>query len=537
MSDKKLVPIPGSERAPLPGARAVAPADPSERVEVTVLLRPSSSLQALAAPETLTARLPSERRYVSRKEFERAHGASPDDIAQVETFAQDNHLDVVQISPGARTIRLSGTVGDLSAAFGVELQQYEYAGGTHRGRTGAIHVPASLAGIVEGVFGLDNRPAASPHFRRLPDEHSATLGAQASMAFKPTQVAQLYDFPATFNGAGQSIGIIELGGGYRAKDLTKYFAGLGIHKPKVVAVSVAGGHNHPSGDLNSADGEVMLDIEVAGAVAPGAQIVVYFAPNTDDGFLNAIKTAIHDDIHKPSVISISWGASESGPPNASWTQQAMQAFNETFQAAAALGVTICCAAGDNGSSDGVNDGLAHVDFPASSPFVLACGGTHLEGTGTTITQESVWNDGSSGGATGGGVSQVFGLPTYQAEAGVPPSANSGGQPGRGVPDVAGDADPQTGYQVLVDGRPAVIGGTSAVAPLYAGLIALVNQALAQPVGFLNPLLYNQAHAAGAFHEIVDGNNGAYQAHPGWNACAGLGSIDGAKLLSALGGKS
>ncbi|HJZ49946.1 MAG TPA: S53 family peptidase, partial [Roseiflexaceae bacterium] len=273
----------------------------------------------------------------------------------------------------------------------------------------------------------------------------------------------------------------------------------------------------------------------AGAVAPGARIAVYFAPNTDDGFLNAIKTAIHDDLRKPSVISISWGAPESGPPNVAWTAQAMQAFDQAFQDAATLGVTICCSSGDNGSSDGVNDGKAHVDFPAASPFVLACGGTHLEANGTAIAQEVVWNDGASGGATGGGISDVFALPSYQSDANIPPSANPGRHVGRGVPDVAGDADPATGYQVLVDGQASIFGGTSAVSPLYAGLIALINQSLGKPAGFVNPLLYGQARAAGAVHDITSGDNGAYLARAGWDACTGLGSIDGNRLLHALGG--
>jgi kumamolisin len=191
----------------------------------------------------------------------------------------------------------------------------------------------------------------------------------------------------------------------------------------------------------------------------------------------------------------------------------MQQFDQAFQAAATLGVTVCCAAGDNGSGDGESDGLAHVDFPASSPFALACGGTKLTASGTMITSEVVWNEGPES-ATGGGVSSVFSLPSYQSAAHVPPSANPGGGMGRGVPDVAGDADPVTGYQVRVDGQAFVIGGTSAVAPLWAGLIALMNQQLGHPVGFLNPLLYGSLAGRGLFHDITSGNNGAYTAQVG-----------------------
>ena len=296
--------------------------------------------------------------------------------------------------------------------------------------------------------------------------------------------------------------------------------------PQVSAVSVDGATNAPTGDPGSADGEVALDIEVAGAVAPGAKIVVYFAPNTDQGFLDALTTAIHDTANKPSVISISWGG-----PESAWTQQAMTAFDAACQDAATIGVTVCAAAGDDGASDGVNDGQFHVDFPASSPSILACGGTALDTTGGQITAEETWNELATGdGATGGGVSQVFRLPSWQQNAGIPAAPN--GNLGRGVPDVAGDADPNSGYQVVVDGQPEVIGGTSAVAPLWAGLIAVMNQQLVQPVGYLNPLLY-AAGVEATFHDITAGNNGGYQAGPGWDACTGLGTPDGTALLAAL----
>jgi kumamolisin len=305
-----------------------------------------------------------------------------------------------------------------------------------------------------------------------------------------------------------------------------------------VAVGVDGGANKPGPDPN-ADGEVMLDIEVTGAVAPGAKIAVYFAPNTDQGFIDAVTTAVHDTVRKPSVISISWGAQEEA-----WTQQSLTAFDQALQDAAAMGVTVCCAAGDDGSSDirdaSQRDGKPHVDFPAASPFALACGGTKLLGTGTTISSEVVWNEGDSG--TGGGVSNQFARPAYQAHASVPKSPK--GKTGRGVPDIAGDADPNTGYQVrLVGGQNAVIGGTSAVAPLWAGLVALLNQkltTLGKPViGFCNPFLYTSlSQSAAALHDITQGNNdieglGKYKAKKGWDPCTGLGTPDGEKLLAAL----
>jgi len=430
----------------------------------------------------------------------------------------------------ARTsVVLSGTVPAMNAEFAVELRQFEYANGTYRGRTGPVHIPAALKETIEGVFGLDNRPQAKPHFRR----HKGGSGVRAhaaSVSYTPLQVANAYNFPSGVNGTGECIALIELGGGYKPADLNSYFKQLNLSTvPTVSAVSVDHGKNQPTGSPDGPDGEVMLDIEVAGAVAPGAKIVVYFAPNTDAGFLDAITTAIHDKTNQPTVLSISWGG-----PESSWTSQAMTAMDEAFQAAAAVGITVCCAAGDDGSTDGVNDGLQHVDFPASSPNALACGGTRLMASGNTISSETVWNElANNEGATGGGISDFFALPTFQAGANVPPSANPGGHVGRGVPDVAGDADPTTGYVTRVDGQPDVIGGTSAVAPLWAGLIACINQKLKTPVGYANPLLYGEAASAKAFHDITSGNNGAYSAGPGWDACSGLGTPIGAAILSAL----
>jgi kumamolisin len=534
-STKKGVPVQGSERRALRGARKIGAAGPRERILVTVLVRRRPSAKGLSSViEEIGALQPQERRHLTREEFAEAYGADPAELEKVKEFAHEHGLDVVEASLSQRRLVLSGTVAAFSKAFGVSLARYKHSQGTYRGRTGPVRVPEDLAPIIEGVFGLDNRPQAKPHFRRYRKKKGAARPRATEISYSPPQIAELYDFPAGFNGKGECIAIIELGGGYRSKDLQAYFQGLGISPPVVKARSVDGGHNQPTGNPNGPDAEVMLDIEVAGAVAPGAKIVVYFAPNTDAGFLDAVTAAIHDTLNKPSVVSISWGAAESG-----WTNQAMQAMEQAFQDAAALGVTVCCAAGDDGSTDGVNDGRLHVDFPASGSYALACGGTRLEASGGAITKETVWNEGVSGGATGGGVSDVFNLPDWQANANVPPSANPGGRIGRGVPDVAGDADPVTGYRVLVDGMEFTIGGTSAVAPLWAGLIALFNQKLGRSVGYLNPGIYRFPTSSAAFHDISAGNNditggnGPYAARLGWDACTGWGSPDGAKLLIAL----
>jgi len=513
------VTLKGSARAALPGTRVLAPADPTERLEVSVLVR----RRARAALQSRVAALAAGDRsggFLTREEFARLHGADAADLAAVRKFAATYGLAVVQEHAARRTVMLSGTVEQFNAALSVQLQHCATADGTYRGRTGEIHLPAELDGVVEAVLGLDDRPQAKPHIRfRSAGGATARSGAAAPVSFNPTEVAALYGFPGA-TGEGQCVAIIELGGGFRPADLKTYFTALKVGSPQVSAVSVDHGKNAPTGSANGPDGEVMLDIEVVGSIAPGANIAVYFTPNTDAGFLDAVTTAIHDTTNKPSVISISWGG-----PESSWTAQAMTAMDEAFQAAATLGITVCVASGDNGSTDGASGN--NVDFPASSPHALGCGGTSLHATATTITTEVVWNDGSSGGASGGGVSNFFPVPSWQQDIEVTESnGTSVALTMRGVPDVAGDADPDTGYNVRIDGTNTVIGGTSAVAPLWAALIARINQLNKTPAGYLNPLLYGEPKA---LRDITQGTNGGFKAAPGWDACTGLGSPNGPAL--------
>ncbi|MFL6449647.1 MAG: protease pro-enzyme activation domain-containing protein [Bryobacteraceae bacterium] len=511
--ERKII-LPGSENVQRPGLEAVGGVQPDETIRVSVILRRAAVEYAAQSSES--AGQPEQRGL--------RLGSDPADILVVEEFAHHAGLTVVESNPRKRRVILTGTADEIRNAFGAELVTYKEAGSDQHflGRKGTLAIPTELQGIVTAILGLDKRPVAKPHFRV---KHAA---AAATTSYTPPQVAALYNFPTAGNGSGQTVAIIELGGGYKTADLDAYFKSLKLKSPSVTAVSVDGGKNTPGSD---ADGEVMLDIEVVGAVANGAKIAVYFAPNTDKGFIDAITDAVHDTTRKPSVISISWGA-----PEDSWSVQSRNAMNAALQDAATLGVTVTVASGDNGSTDGATDKKLHVDFPASSPFALACGGTTLNGSGKTISSEVVWNEiAKKEGATGGGVSTAFPLPSYQQSAKVPkqPQTNF---VGRGVPDVAGDADPTTGYQIRVNGQNQVIGGTSAVAPLWAGLIALINQQLGKPVGFLNPKLYTLG--SGAFRDITSGNNddsnlGYYKAQVGWDACTGLGSPNGAALLKSL----
>lgn len=515
---EEFVELPGSIRAPLRDALDAGEWPKEERIDLSLLLRRSPFAERLPPMEELGSLPILDRRYLSREDFATRQAVNPSDVERVRQFAAHHHLVVDEVLPVHRIVRVHGSTEDVAGAFGTGLRRFAHPTSPYVGHVGPIRLPQNLSGIVVGVFGLDSRPQLRPHFRRNADP--------AAVGYPPPTVAQAYGFPSTVTGSGNSIGLLEFGGGYAASDLEMYFGGLGMPVPKVVAVGVDGAANSPTGNPNGLDAEVELDIEMAGALAPGATIAVYFAPNTEQGFVDALTTAIHDATNRPSVVSISWGG-----PEPSWSAQTRSAFESAVQEGATLGVTVIASSGDQGASDGEPSGALTVDFPASSPYLIACGGTSLELSGSTIVSEVVWNDLSEGeGATGGGVSEDFPLPLYQAGAAVPLAPT--GYAGRGVPDVSADADPNTGYAVFIDGQPSVMGGTSAAAPLWAALLVLLGEALGKPLGFVNPLLY-PAPASSTFREIISGNNDGYSARPGWNACTGLGSPDGSSLLSAL----
>lgn len=545
----RLIKLHGSERQAPQESRKLTDADSSEQIEITLRLRSKTSDAALdRVAQRLGKQRPKLRKYLTREELEAKHGAREADVHKVEAFAHENNLTIRRVHMSSRVVRLQGTVNDIRKAFSVDLRMAKFGDRTYRVRQGAVSVPKSLSGIVIGVHGIDNRPIAKPHVRRK-------NGASAHKRTQPrslrvSEIAKLYDFPDDLTGKGQCVAVIELNGldragratdtGYDVADLKTFFAANGIAMPDIISVGVDGGGNLP-GKPEGGDDEVTLDIEVAGAIAPGARYAVYFAPNTTNGFIDAVKAAVHDKQRKPSVVAISWGGTED--PKGNFSKQFLEGLDEAFRDAALLGVTVCVAAGDDGAADmspNEWDGVAHVDFPASSPYALSCGGTRLIGSDGVIAQETVWNDGIEGGASGGGVSNFFLRPAYQANASVPASPK--GKRGRGVPDVAGNADPETGYAIFLKGRNEVIGGTSAVAPLMAGLIALINEQLSKKTpksaGFINELLYSPKGSS-TFRDILSGDNdiygklGKYRAGIGWDACSGLGVANGTALMKFL----
>ncbi len=436
-----LVELPGSERTRLEAATPAGQLDTSERAELTLVLRRRAEIPAeiVEGPTVLT-----------HDQLRDQYGADPADVELVRQTLTSLGLEIAVVHASTRRVKVTGTIGALSSAFGVTLQLVSSPDPktgepvTHRYREGPVFVPAALNGVVLAVLGLDTRPQARAHFRPLGG--GAGVGARAAAAapggtYPPNQVADIYKFPAGTTGAGQTIAVIELGGGFATSDLDTYFGGLGIAVPSISAVSVDGASNAPGSDPNGADVEVALDVDVIGAAAPGAKQVVYFAPNNgDQGFVDAISAAA-SATPAPIAISISWGQSED-----SWTAQGRSAMDAAIADAAAMGITVCVASGDNGSGDAITDGKPHVDFPASSPHALACGGTKLVASSGTISSEVVWNETAANeGAGGGGVSDVFAVPSFQANAGVPPrAARSATASGSAAASVAvAEADPES----------------------------------------------------------------------------------------------
>ena len=562
---KQMLPIDGSKRPTVAEARLLSKSDPNQLIRVSVYARrnPHPSAAAIRSAESMSSELPGKRKYLNDAEFNSAFGADGADLDAIAKWAEESGLKVIDKSIPRRTVEVEGTIDAIQRAFGVELNEYHHdTMGRFRGRTGDVHVPADLYGVIEGVFGLDTRRVGHPRIRRsrlgltAAKKTRATrkdVASQFPGAFLPTEVAQLYEYPADHDGAGQNVAIFAFNGqpdpdprgGYSLAALKTYFETvLGGKTPQITDVVVQGPGNDPgpdsqaSGNQGDSTGEVMLDMCVVGSVAPGAHIYMYFTEFTSKGWLDAVHRAITDE-NNIGVISISYGNPEDDPQGA-WSKMGVKVVSQAFEAAMAKGITICCASGDDGSSDQVARG-AHVDFPASSPFVLGVGGTKLVATSSNppqIQSETVWNETMlNEGAGGGGVSAVFARPAYQSGVGVPPSVNPPHRIGRGVPDVAAVADPETGVVVMhIDGKHLEsIGGTSAAAPLWAALVARLNQGLNARSGFLNPVLYER-FPKGVLRDITVGDNGAYSAGQGWDACTGLGCPRGRQLLAALSGQ-
>ncbi len=528
-----------------------APLKLTQPLEITLVLRPKNPVPELSyAPATGSAK-PGHLTYSQfHSQFADRHAADPDDIALLRTFARDHMLDVLEIDASRRTVRISGTAESIDAAFRAAHHAREASPPVTL--AGSASIPPALENIVEAVLGINTAHVARRQkipFRR-PEQKPLPL----------RDLALAYGFPEGMDGQGQTIGLIELGGGFHLQDIQRFCGRNGLPMPNITTVEVRGGANRPAPPraihemLDGVDGqrrlsaaalkssaieaaqatvEVTMDLEILTALAPAAKLIVYFATPDEQGIYHALSRAIHDMHHPPSVLSISWGE-----PEISLSDTYLKAIDRLLETACHLGITVCASAGDAGALNNSPDHLPCVNFPASSPHCLACGGTttHFRDEPGTVqvAEEIVWNATHFGfkGATGGGVSRKFPVPAWQHTARVPLGPT--GHPGRGVPDVAGPADPRYGCEIQIAGRSSSSAGTSAVAPLWAALIACCNQALGGRCGYLNPHIYHIGdHRLAGLRPVTQGHNGAYHAGPGWNPCTGYGTPSGTHLLNHL----
>jgi kumamolisin len=534
----------GSEPTRRPESESVSGTPPLEQtIQVTVIARAHGAKALVSAVSEMATLPPHQRRHLSHEEFRQRFGARQEVLERIAAAASELGLEVADLNPAGRSATLRGTVAQMCRIFRVEPVLHRRADGTYRSFKGPIQVPEQLASDIEAVIGLDDIPVAVPHVCR----HLRTVDAYTH----PAEIARLYDFPEA-DGAGQRVAIIELGGGFHEADLDLYFAEQGLAKPTIVVHELDGARNNPADaeailatieaagisvnypamaerapaddPRNSAKNinwtvETSMDIELVGALVPRAEIHVYFAANNTNGKYHALRAALEDDC---SVISLSWSGHESDK-----SPSYIDLIESVLHEAALKGVTVCCASGDDG----------RLVYPASSPYALACGGTHLHDTETGAVHEKVWNEAVPVPAarrmcSGGGVSEVFDLPSWQESADV---VGKTGLSGRGTPDVAAKADLHTGYYTVVGGSIIGGGGTSAAAPTWASLVTRINQHLAENgsrIGYLTPLLYVLDRVE-VFRDIAGGHSGIYQACSGWDPCTGLGSPNGSKLLEWL----
>lgn len=540
MAKNTAIELPNSVHYIPAGAAAAQRTNSNRFIHVTLGVRRRKDLPDLTS---LDNRLPGERKYMTRERLAREFGSDPDAVTKIQAFARRNGLVVTREQPSAARLTLGGTVSDLSRAFRVTLMDYTHPTlGQFHARTGPVSVPPDLAQAITGVFGFSNQRILRR--RRSATHAHADPTVKGRPWFVPTELAPIYNFPDA-DASTQCIGLLEFGGGVESSDVTAYFQKIGVPEPRVQVVPVDGVSTDPAADPDST-GEVMLDVDVAGGLGGGAKVAVYFSTFDEKGLIDCLAAVVEDGANDPAVLSMSWGWDENQPFNGTvpWSAAAIDHVNHAMLALAHLGVTVCVSTGDDGSEAQIRDGRAHVLFPASSPYVLAVGGTTLHArkstAGKLTLNEVVWNDGPGSGG-GGGISDYIPAPAWQSGV-VPKSINPSAFVGRGIPDVAAVADPATGYLVMSGGKLQIVGGTSASAPLWASLVTRINVLLGSRAGNFNALLYSKFGPAGVLRDVTVGNNdtggllgGHFAAGPGWDACTGWGTPDGQKLLIALKG--
>ncbi len=574
MDDDHVI-LANSCRSAKKGATRVGEVDPSSRVEVTLTLRGREELPELDPREPA----------MSREELESGYGASGEDLQTAQRTLERYGLTVEETSALTRSMRVSGTAAQMEEAFhpGMAIYRSDELG-EYRGREGELQIPKELDGIVTGVFGFDQRrvarrvgiPAAASAQEEAPEEEPAQEESgeqepapveepveepaqeepadEPATGLSPSDLVGRYSFPPG-NAAGQKVAILEFGGAYSEGDLKTFCGQHGVEprQPTIVGKpltqqEIAQLPQQQREAEEDASGEVMMDIEIVTALCQGAEVFVYFSSFEQKGWIDVLNQLISGQPASVHAVSISWGIWETtGENSEEMSRAALEEINQRLEAAAHLGITVCAAAGDDGSGDQVGDGDCHVNFPASSPFVLSVGGTMLTKGGNEV----VWRvppgrrTPQGGGATGGGVSVIFPRPAWQTVK-VESLNNDKGFDGRIIPDIAALAGPP-GYDVVLAGKREPNGGTSAATPLWASLIArmLANGKPTNGPAFLAPLLYENGTTGKPRGEegctdITKGNNTSepqpnrgYEAGPGYDAVSGWGVPNGQRLLAAL----
>lgn len=501
----------------------ISPMDENVNITITIMVRRNSD--GCSLQEYADGVIFGDNPILTHDELKVRFGATDDDLNLVVEFVESYGLTVVRAYNRGANVIVSGPVSAFNLAFNIVLNKVETADRYYHNYEGKLSIPKELDGIILYVIGLDDsiRFVKSMTPLVVDDLTSSTVSYVT-----PEHAAVAYQWPQS-NGYGQCVGIVEFGGGFTTQNLNSTFTNMGVNTPVVNFVSVGGALNSPSD--NSASTEVMLDIAVVGGAVPKANQAIYIAPNSLASFVTCFSTAINDTQNNPCVISCSWGTYEGS------FGSYRSAIDTVYQSAAVLGIPILVATGDYGSEYYTGAGFVSIQYPAASPYVTSCGGTTLDlDSNFAIINEYTWNQTSAGSA--GGVSTIYSVPTYQTglSSKAYPSGTVTVLPKRGIPDVGGNADPASGYRFYYGSTNilAQSGGTSATAPLYAALVARIVALTGRRVGFLNNLLYSNTSI---FNDITSGNNACplstgYSATAGWDACTGLGSING-KLLYKL----
>jgi subtilase family serine protease len=518
-----------SHRRSTPGADVrLGPLPLDFPLSITLVLRDQHSADlGVKLAEINDPHSPIYHHFLTADQFSQQFGPSASAEDKVMQVLRAAGMRVDDADSSGSLLAARGTAAAVEALFGVQLDQYRGAHGAVYYSTSALpHVPAALSADVSGVLGLDSRSHLQT--RRLVQTRSADTPAAGGL--EPADLARAYNITSLRSGGllgtKETVALAEIDT-FSTTDITDYDRTFGLNAPPVQVVSVDGGATGNSP-------EAALDIETVQAVAPKAHIIAYEGGQDLSQLAQTFSHMVTD--HRAEIISISLGVCEL-TLGGSDGQSFINAIDRTFQQASAEGISVLAASGDSGAYGCQNSSLS-VGLPASNPYVTAVGGTtlYLNSSGS-YGHEAGWEGPLEGAGTGGGLSQIYARPSWQKGTAVINSASNGM---REVPDVAADADPLTGYLIYVSGRWQVMGGTSAGAPLWAGLIALADEAAADrgkpPLGFLNPALYALGSgSAGAtpFHDVTIGGNLYYSATPGWDYATGWGSPDAAALIPAL----